>query len=64
MSDQGAKLEQFIVLAKSARGESAAKLVLNAISAVRSCSGHDTDHQPGVYVFSELLEQPSIQDVS
>ena len=34
MADQGAKLEQYIILAKSARGESAAKLILNAISAV------------------------------
>lgn len=34
MADQGAKLEQYVILAKSARGESAAKLILNAISAV------------------------------
>jgi hypothetical protein len=34
MADQAAKLEQYIALAKSARGESAAKLIVNATSAV------------------------------
>ena len=36
MADQAARLEQYIALAKSARGESAAKLIVNATSAV-SC---------------------------
>ena len=67
MADQAAKLEQYIALAKSARGESAAKLIVNATSAVSylaSWVDSDTDDQPGVYVFGELLDQPSIQDVS
>jgi hypothetical protein len=34
MADQAAQLEQYIALAKSARGESAAKLIVNATSAV------------------------------
>ncbi|KAK2459800.1 hypothetical protein APHAL10511_008232 [Amanita phalloides] len=38
-------------MAKSARGAAAAKLVQDATAA------------PGVYVFSELLEQPSIQEL-
>jgi hypothetical protein len=37
MADQAAKLEQYIALAKSARGESAAKLIVNATSAVSYC---------------------------
>jgi hypothetical protein len=34
MADQAAKLEQYIALSKSARGESAAKCIINATSAV------------------------------
>ncbi|KAI5481402.1 phenylacetyl-CoA ligase [Pseudohyphozyma bogoriensis] len=47
-----AKLEPFILLAKSARGASAANLIGQAIAA------------PGVYVFSELLHVPSINDLA
>ncbi|ORZ38413.1 hypothetical protein BCR44DRAFT_1497495 [Catenaria anguillulae PL171] len=43
-----AKLVPFLLLAKSSRGAAAADLVLKAIEA------------PGVYVFGELLAQPSI----
>ncbi|GAA5823866.1 hypothetical protein JCM11251_003324 [Rhodosporidiobolus azoricus] len=46
------KLEPFILLAKSARGSAAAALVGQAVAA------------PGVYVFSELLEQASIKDLA
>ena len=46
-----AKLEPFLLMAKSAKGAAAAKLVQDATAA------------PGVYVFSELLELPSIQEV-
>lgn len=46
-----AKLEPFLLMVKSARGAAAAKLVQDATSA------------PGVFVFSELLDVPSIQDV-
>jgi COP9 signalosome complex subunit 7 len=45
------RLEPFLLIAKSAKGAAAAKLVQDAISA------------PGVFVFSELLETPSIQEV-
>ena len=47
-----AKLEPFLLMAKSAKGAAAAKLVQDATAA------------PGVYVFSELLAQPSIQEAS
>ena len=44
MADQAAKLEQYIALAKSARGESAAKLIVNATSAVSYLkSGEEMD---------------------
>ncbi|KDE04363.1 hypothetical protein MVLG_05242 [Microbotryum lychnidis-dioicae p1A1 Lamole] len=46
------KLEPFCLLAKSARGASAAALVAQATAA------------PGVYVFGELLAMPSIQDLA
>jgi len=45
------RLEPFLLIAKSAKGAAAAKLVQDAISA------------PGVFVFSELLETPSIQEL-
>jgi len=45
------KLEPFTLLAKSARGRAAAKLVEDATAA------------PGVFLFSELLEMPNIQDL-
>ncbi|GAA5976108.1 hypothetical protein JCM21900_006779 [Sporobolomyces salmonicolor] len=47
-----AKLEPYTLLAKSARGAGAANLVRQAVAA------------PGVYVFSELLELPSIDDLA
>lgn len=43
--------QPFLLLAKSARGAGAANLITQATSSA------------GVYVFSELLEQPSIKDV-
>ncbi|GAA5908440.1 hypothetical protein JCM8208_006196 [Rhodotorula glutinis] len=46
------KLEPFLLLAKSARGAGAASLVSQAVGA------------PGVYVFAELLDQPSIRDLA
>ncbi|POY72316.1 hypothetical protein BMF94_4618 [Rhodotorula taiwanensis] len=45
-------LEPFILLSKSARGAGAAGLVEKATAA------------PGVYVFAELLNQPSIKDLA
>jgi COP9 signalosome complex subunit 7 len=47
----GAKLEPFLLMAKSARGAAAAKLASDACAT------------PGVFVFGELLDAPSIQDV-
>ena len=47
-----AKLEPFLLLAKSARGAAAAKLIAEATAA------------PGCYVFSELLECDTIREVS
>jgi len=46
-----AKLEPFLLMGKSARGAAAAKLIQDATSA------------PGVFVFAELLELPSIQEL-
>lgn len=46
------KLEPFLLMSKSAKGAAAAKLIQDATSA------------PGVFVFSELLELPNIQEVS
>lgn len=46
------KLEPFLLMAKSAKGAAAAKLVQDATAA------------PGVYVFSELLAHPSVQEAS
>ena len=48
MSD---KMEQFVLLAKSARGRAAAELVAQATS------------EPGIFTYSELLDLPSIADV-
>ena len=45
------KLEPFILMSKGAKGAAAAKLIQDATSA------------PGVFVFSELLDMPSIQEV-
>ena len=44
-------LEQFVLLAKSAKGAAAASLITQALEA------------SGVYVFGELLEMPNIQEV-
>lgn len=50
-SNFAAKLEPFLLMAKSVKGAAAAKLIQDATSA------------PGVFVFSELLELPNIQEV-
>lgn len=46
-----AKLEPYLLIAKSVKGAAAAKLVQDATAAT------------GVFVFSELLELPNIQEV-
>ena len=46
-----AKLEQYLLMSKAAKGAAAAKLIQDATSA------------PGVFVFAELLEQPNIHEV-
>jgi len=46
------KLESFVLMAKSAKGAGAAKLIENATSA------------PGVFVFRELLDSPNVQELS
>ncbi|KAF9445619.1 hypothetical protein P691DRAFT_805448 [Macrolepiota fuliginosa MF-IS2] len=45
------KLEPFLLMAKSVKGAAAAKLI------------QDTTSAPGVFVFSELLELPNIQEL-
>lgn len=50
-SNFSAKLEPFLLMAKSIKGAAAAKLI------------QDTTSAPGVFVFSELLELPNIQEV-
>jgi hypothetical protein len=50
-SNFSAKLEPFLLMGKSAKGAAAAKLIQDATSA------------SGVFVFSELLELPNIQEV-
>jgi COP9 signalosome complex subunit 7 len=45
-------VEQFVLLAKSAKGAGASELIKQALEA------------PGVYVFGELLEMPNIKKVS
>ncbi|KAL0945656.1 hypothetical protein HGRIS_014810 [Hohenbuehelia grisea] len=47
-----AKLEPFLLMGKSMKGAAAAKLIQDATSA------------PGVFVFSELLELPNIQELA
>ncbi|KAK7005767.1 PCI domain-containing protein [Favolaschia claudopus] len=51
-SNFAAKLEPFLLMAKSIKGAAAAKLISDATSA------------PGVFVFSELLELPNVQELS
>lgn len=46
-----AKLEPFLLMSKSAKGAAAAKLIQDVTTA------------PGLFVFAELLDLPSIQDV-
>lgn len=45
------KLEPFLLLAKSTKGASAAKLIEQATAA------------PGVFVFGELMDMPNIKEV-
>jgi len=45
-------MEQFVLLSKSAKGAAAAELVKQALET------------PGVYVFSELMDMPSIKELS
>lgn len=54
MSEEKASsaLEQFVLLSRSARGAGAVSLIKQALDA------------PNLYVFSELLESPSIKQVS
>ncbi|XAO24336.1 hypothetical protein I312_103134 [Cryptococcus bacillisporus CA1280] len=52
MADQTSRLEPFLILARSTKGAAAAKIILDVTAA------------PGVYVFSELLEMPNIQELS
>lgn len=47
-----AKLEPYLLLSKSSKGAGAAKLIQEVTAA------------PGVYVFSELLDMPNIQELS
>lgn len=44
-------LEQFVLLAKSAKGAAVVALITQALEA------------PGVYVFGELLDMPNVQEV-
>lgn len=44
-------LEQFVLLAKSAKGAAAVELIKQALES------------PGVYVFGELLDMPNISEV-
>jgi COP9 signalosome complex subunit 7 len=51
LSNFSSKLEPFLLIGKSAKGAAAARLVEDATAA------------PGVFVFSELLELPNMQEV-
>lgn len=51
LANYSAKLEPFLLMAKSLKGAAAAKLIQDATSA------------PAVFVFSELLELPNIQEL-
>ena len=51
LANYSAKLEPFLLMAKSLKGAAAAKLIQDATSA------------SAVFVFSELLELPNIQEV-
>ena len=52
MSEKQNPVEQFVLLAKGAKGAAAVELVKQALEA------------PGVYVFGELLDTPNIKEVS
>ncbi|OCF38141.1 hypothetical protein I316_00365 [Kwoniella heveanensis BCC8398] len=52
MSDIAARLEPFLLLARSTKGAAAAKIIVDATAA------------PGVHVFSELLDLPNIQELA
>jgi len=52
LSNFTAKLEPFLLMGKSVKGAAAAKLIQDATSA------------PGVFIFSELLELPNIQELA
>jgi hypothetical protein len=51
LANYSAKLEPFLLMAKSLKGAATAKLIQDATSA------------PAVFVFSELLALPNIQEV-
>ncbi|KAK1921998.1 hypothetical protein DB88DRAFT_496830 [Papiliotrema laurentii] len=51
MAESSSKLQPFLLLARSTKGAAAAKIILDVTAA------------PGVYVFSELLELPNIQEL-
>jgi len=52
MCDKAANpLEQFVLLAKTAKGAAAVELIKQALEA------------PGVYVFGELLDMPNVQEL-
>ncbi|WVF73015.1 hypothetical protein IAT40_007833 [Kwoniella sp. CBS 6097] len=52
MYDLADRLEPFLLLARSTKGAAAAKIIVDATAA------------PGVYVFSELLDLPNIQELA
>lgn len=51
MEAQIAKLEPFLLMAKSAKGAAAVKLVQDCTAA------------PGVFVFAQLLQVPNVKEV-
>lgn len=51
-SSSNSPLEQFVLLAKGAKGAAAVELIRQVIAA------------PGVFVFGELLDMPNIKEVS
>lgn len=60
------RLEPFLILARSASGPAAAKVVENATAAVRAALHHvlhTADAQNGIYTFSALMDVPSIKEV-
>lgn len=68
MAESSSKLQPFLLLARSTKGAAAAKVILDVTAAVSALTspgkvGSSADDQPGVYVFSELLELPNIQEL-